>query len=418
MILLQSPSKYMLQILTTRLQNLDKGVELDCHWNEFGDVRYHIQGSMKNPNLLFLSVSLPAPPPETVSIGGLPPGAIDAIKSAYGAVAQILDPPRDGFSLTLKLNFSKLPPDEEEKHMSLLKIASVRELVLGAPLRVFLKHLGSRTAASDLDKIVALVHRPMESFFLIPQVDKATVVFPMRFKDSTDVVLATSFLQEFVDARRSAGLSNAPLCSWSTTPPQELKEVPSEALSANAGYVSFVIFPRHVEGRRLDRTVWSLSTFHAFVSYHVKCSEGFMHTRMRRRVESLIQVLDRARPDSEESKKSIKNRSFKRLSEGRSEQFQIIYFKVLEPFSELLLLVDSVYRKCTCKLYLIGLRFSLSTSHSSRSWIGSLLSFEMKSQQNGGKSSISSENSDKTTKTNKENTAALYRNEVDRGLDQ
>lgn len=31
-----------------------------------------------------------------------------------------------------------------------------------------------------------------------------------------------------------------------------------------------VIFPRHVEGRKLDRTVWSLSTFHAYVSYHVK----------------------------------------------------------------------------------------------------------------------------------------------------
>lgn len=31
-----------------------------------------------------------------------------------------------------------------------------------------------------------------------------------------------------------------------------------------------VIFPRHVEGKKLDHTVWSLSTFHAYVSYHVK----------------------------------------------------------------------------------------------------------------------------------------------------
>lgn len=31
-----------------------------------------------------------------------------------------------------------------------------------------------------------------------------------------------------------------------------------------------VIFPRHVEGHKLDRTVWNLSTFHAYVSYHVK----------------------------------------------------------------------------------------------------------------------------------------------------
>lgn len=33
---------------------------------------------------------------------------------------------------------------------------------------------------------------------------------------------------------------------------------------------STVIFPRHVEGKKLDRTVWNLSTFHAYVNYHVK----------------------------------------------------------------------------------------------------------------------------------------------------
>lgn len=67
---------------------------------------------MKNPHLLLLSVSLPTPPPETVFFGGLPLGAIEAVKAAYGLVVQILDPPRDGFNLTVKLNLTKLPPDE------------------------------------------------------------------------------------------------------------------------------------------------------------------------------------------------------------------------------------------------------------------------------------------------------------------
>ncbi|CAL5410625.1 unnamed protein product [Camellia sinensis] len=320
MILLQSHSRYLLQILSNRVQNLEKGVELDCHWVEFDDVRYHIQASMKNPHILLLSVSLPTPPLETVFVGGLPTGAIEAMKAAYGLVVQILDPPRDGFNLTVKLNLSKLPPDEEYRNTLLVKIASVREVVMGAPLRVVLKRLTSRAVAQDTDQLVALVHRPMESFFLAPQAEKVTVVFPMRFKDSTDTVLATSFLQEFVEARRTAGLSNAPPCSWSPSPPLELKDAPAEALSTNAGFVSFVIFPRHVEGKKLDKTVWNLSTFHAYVNYHVKCSEGFMHTRMRRRVESLIQALDRAKPDTEKSKKTGQNRSFKRLSlqESRS----------------------------------------------------------------------------------------------------
>lgn len=312
MILLQSPSRYLLQILTNRLENLDKGVELDCQWVEFSDVRYHIQASVKNSNVVLLSVSLPTPPPETEFLEGLPPGAIEAIKAAYGTVAQILDPPKDGYNLTLKLNLSKLPPDN--KQALLVKVASIREVVLGAPLRVVLKRLLSRTAVPDTDGPVALVHSPMESFYLIPQADKVTVVFPMQFKDSVDTTLATSFLQEFVEARRTGGLNNSPPCLWSPTPPQELKGIPAESLSANAGFVSFVIFSRHVEGSKLDRTAWSLSTFPAYVSYHVKCSEGFMHTRMRRRVESLIQALDRAKPGSEKPAKVAETRSFKRLS--------------------------------------------------------------------------------------------------------
>ena len=58
----------------------------------------------------------------------------------------------------------------EQRQAVLVKVASVREVVLGAPLRVILKHLASRTVAPDMDPLVALVHRPKESFFLVPQV--------------------------------------------------------------------------------------------------------------------------------------------------------------------------------------------------------------------------------------------------------
>ncbi|OAY69154.1 Actin-related protein 2/3 complex subunit 2A [Ananas comosus] len=327
MILLQSPS------------SPDKGVDIDCQTVEFDDVRYHIQFSARNPKVMVLSVALPVPPPEAVLYDGLPFGAIEAIKMAYGQAVQILDPPKDGFDLTMKINLKKLPSDEEQRNALLVKIASVREVVLGAPLKVLLKYLATKTVAPDVDQLVALVHRPNESFFLVPQADKVTVVYPMRFQDSTDIVLATSFLQEFVEARRTAALNNAPSCMWSAAPPLELKGAPPETLTANAGFVTFgqdkikfnfllrlcihisnmhlsiyaVVFPRHVEGKKLDKTVWSLLTFHAYVSYHVKCSEGFMHTRMRRRVESLIQALDRAKPDAEK-KKFVQGKSFKKLS--------------------------------------------------------------------------------------------------------
>lgn len=58
----------------------------------------------------------------------------------------------------------------EQRQALLVKIASVREVVLGAPLRFVLKNLATKTVAPEMDQLIALVHRPKESFFLLPQV--------------------------------------------------------------------------------------------------------------------------------------------------------------------------------------------------------------------------------------------------------
>lgn len=313
MILLPGASRVLQQVLISRLRCPDKPSEVDCHLTEFDDVRYHIFSSAKDPTLVLLSISLPPSPPETVLSAGLPFGAIEAVRGAYGSIAQIVDPAKTTFHLSLMLDLESFPTDDDVLVQEVvIKVASLRSIILGAPLREILKHLGTRTVAPDADRLVSLMHRPKESYFLIPQPEKVTVVFPMRFKDSNDVILGTSFLQEFLEARRSTGMHTAPPCVWSPSPPLELKGAPARALDANAGFVSFIIFPRHVEGDKLDKVVWILSTFYAYVSYHIKCSKAFMHTRMRRRVESLIQVLNRAKPEEQKEKKAFSGRIFKR----------------------------------------------------------------------------------------------------------
>ncbi|KAF6147040.1 hypothetical protein GIB67_036759 [Kingdonia uniflora] len=209
--LLQSTSRFLLQVLLNRVQNIDKGVDLDCHSVEFDDVPYHIQVSMRSLEFILLSMSLPTPPPETVFFGGLPSGVLEAIKEAYGVLVQILDPPKDGYNLTMKLNLAKIPQDEKEEYDLLINL--------------LLLYIGKRNP------------------FLVPKADKVTVVFPMRFKDSTNIILATSFLQEFVEARRTAGLNTAPPCLSSPSPPLELKGAPSHALTTNAGFVTIRRFP-------------------------------------------------------------------------------------------------------------------------------------------------------------------------------
>lgn len=287
-----------------RMHSIDKVMEVDYHLVEFDDVRYHIQSSISDPQYMEISISVPSLPRETVFPTELPIGAIEAVKGAYGYVIQIIDPPEEGFHLTLNLDLSKFPSDEETQIQLIRKIASLRAVVLGAPMREILKNLTSKVIVPDGNQVISLMQRPKENLFLIPLPDKVIVVVPVHFKDSIDAVIATSFLQQFMEARRSSRLNKAPPCVWSATPPLEMKEAPFHTFGANAGFVSFVIFPHHVEGSKLDRIVWTLLSFHAYINHHIKCSKCFMHTVMRRGVEKLIQALNETKLHAREEKKT------------------------------------------------------------------------------------------------------------------
>lgn len=47
--------------------------------------------------------------------------------------------------------------------------------------------------------------------------------------------------------------------------------------------------------------------------YHIKCSKAYMHDRMRKRVDSLLQVLNRAKaePLEPKEKKTMTGKTFK-----------------------------------------------------------------------------------------------------------
>jgi len=133
--------------------------------------------------------------------------------------------------------------------------------------------------------------------FIKPQNEQVTVIFPMHFADARDAVIATQFLTQFAEVRRGQKeLSTAPAVSYHKSPPLELKDAPEEMIGdANGGYVSFVLFKRHATPDRLEATVWNIMTFHAFVSYHIKYSKAYWHSRMRQKVESWLSILKRAK---------------------------------------------------------------------------------------------------------------------------
>ncbi|CAN1279129.1 Actin-related protein 2/3 complex subunit 2B [Linum perenne] len=218
-----------LKQLLLRLYHSEKPVEIDHHLYEFGSVKYHVQSSAADPHHSFLSVSTPQLSEGEYSPKGLSAHTLQMVTEICSEAAEIMEPSREGYQLTLKLKFCTIPKRKDSEKV-VRRIASVQAV--------------------------------------IPQ--KMTAVFPMRFKEHSDVIIATAFFQELMDVGSSKRWAKAPPCIWSPIPPPELRGESIEDLSTNGGFVSFDISSRHVQGKRLEKTVWSLLNFYAYVKNHIK----------------------------------------------------------------------------------------------------------------------------------------------------
>ncbi|KAN0029356.1 hypothetical protein ACTFIV_011247 [Dictyostelium citrinum] len=280
---------------------------------DFDGVKFNVQTSDDKSSLM-VSVSLHA------AADLLKNGGSALLKSVYGDMLQAK--PEAGYDVTLIIPSSFSGNKEElAKKVSLLK----RHLVAAPFLMVF----EGIEAKKPLPEIIAINYRTDETFYLKPQGDNVIVIFDIAFKDADDIILSKIFLQvsnssgssssssssssgiiSFVDVRKT--ISNVPSITFSQKdPPLELKGVKGvRAGQANHGFVSFVLFPAHI--KKPQESADLIQTFRDYLHYHIKCAKGYMHTSMRNRVESLIQVLNRAKPEPVNTvKRTITGKFFK-----------------------------------------------------------------------------------------------------------
>ncbi|CAM9907475.1 unnamed protein product [Choristocarpus tenellus] len=146
---------------------------------------------------------------------------------------------------------------------------------------------------------------------MLGQVDRVTIIFAIDFPEEDERAIAKAFLAEFVDAQRVA--NNSPPCAFTPEAPLELKSTSSRPGERAVGYLSFIIFPQHIDQGRQEKTVTLLTGFRNYLHYHLKATKTYMHMRMRKRVVGLLQVLNRAVPEEEDkSMKTAQGRVFKR----------------------------------------------------------------------------------------------------------
>ncbi|PON94825.1 Actin-related protein 2/3 complex subunit [Trema orientale] len=287
-----------LKEILLKLYRAQKPMEIDHHLYEFGSVEYHIQCSGSDPQYTYLSISTPLLSQGVLLSYGLSHYTIKMVEGICSDVVEITEPAKQGYQLTLRLDFSKIP-NKKDSEKIIAKISAVQAVIISSQLKEMLQNVNSQDTHQGMYKAIKLVYHPREPFFVIKQPQKIIAVFPMRFKENSDVIIATAFFQELMDIGSSEKWAKAPPCSWSPIPPPELRGETFDDLSTNGGFVSFDISSRHVEGKQLDKTVWSLLNFYAYVKYHVKSTRGFIQRRMRKRLEGLVQVLHT--PSSEET---------------------------------------------------------------------------------------------------------------------
>jgi len=270
---------------------------------DFDGVTFHLFTDANSKNLLNISVSIKCWR-ELQKYG-----VDDIMKRQYG---NYLVSTEQSYNATVQIDCAQPPQDKANFARN---IALMKRHALAAP---FYKVFGDIEGKKP-GNMVEIQYRDDEAFYLKPETDRCIVIFSIQFKDPDDVVLAKIFLQEYADARKT--MSNAPSVSYSQKePPLELKGVRNLRVGDSQGFVSFVLFQPHIAAAKREKTIDNIMTFRNYLHYHLKCSKAFLHTRMRNRVRTFLQVLNRAKSEPEtKEKKTITGRTFKRADDAPAQ---------------------------------------------------------------------------------------------------
>ncbi|CUM64391.1 uncharacterized protein PRCAT00001993001 [Priceomyces carsonii] len=244
-----------------------------------------------------------------------------------------------GYNYSLVLDLSKLNSKDEEFKLQLIEeISFLKRHAMAAPFEQAFNRYDELTQTyansntyseeiqSELQKEPVLVVKYRgsdESIYIKPSFDRVTVIFSTIFLDETDKIFGKVFLQEFVDARKRS-VQTAPQVLYShKEPPLDIQNVITASRDDDKkGYVTFVLFPRHlVKGDRRENCISHIQFFRNYFHYHIKCSKAYMHSRMRYRVKEFLKILNRAKPENiDEDGKIIESRktaSGRRFDAGR-----------------------------------------------------------------------------------------------------
>ncbi|PQE20189.1 hypothetical protein CJF32_00000655 [Rutstroemia sp. NJR-2017a WRK4] len=332
MLLLDYQNVLLQSVLTERFSGAPP-VNIDQTVSDFDGVTFHISTPETKTKIL-VSISVKC------YNELLQYGAQQVLEREYGPYVV---EPESGYNFSVQVDLESLPEEKEARDDLIRRISLLKRNAMAAPFEhAFdefhkLQEEASKFTSEEAPQgvreggeVMAIHYRDEEAIYIKASHDRVTVIFSTIFREETDRVFGKVFIQEFVDARRRA-IQNAPQVLFRTDPPLELQGVPGvkDNGSGEIGYVTFVLFPRHLTRQRRDEVISHIQTFRDYFHYHIKASkvefasflvtyskanlyQAYIHSRMRRRTADFLQVLRRARPENEEKeRKTASGRTFK-----------------------------------------------------------------------------------------------------------
>jgi len=297
MILLENANRILEGAIIARLE-AEKKESVDITFADFDGVLFHVSTVSEAKNLLNVSISFKGAAQVMKDYGGK-----ELLTKYYGPLLQ--GTAESGYDATLQIDLDKLPQPKDDLP---IKLALLKRHLYAAPFQRAIEKKGA--------ELIAFAYRPEEHVYIKSDPDRVTVIFEVLFRDADDIVFSKVFLQEFADTRKT--INQAPAVTFSQKEaPLELKGVKGVKVGDNNGFVSFVLFAHHIADNSRDRTLDLIQTFRDYLHYHLKCYKAYMHMRMRTRVDSLLQILNRARPEPVDVvKKTASGKTFKRAGQN------------------------------------------------------------------------------------------------------
>ena len=300
---IQHENPALLASLKSLLSSETDFVKTDVKLTDFDGCLYLIKGLDSNR----LSVSIYSPNLDSVSQAG----GLAALQRNYSNFESSTSP--NTFALTVERTNSDDPAEKQNlANQVACQLSILRVVLMSGPFLQALEGLRNNSVAP-----AEVLLRKNEYLWVVPGESRVSFVFEINFLDSTDSSFAKVFVQEFVEAKRQ--VPNSPLVTFSPNSPEYIRSFPNSGRKPSVGFLSFTVLKEH--SKDPEQCARQLCCFRQYLNYHIHACKTYLHMRMRKRTDVLLEVLKEAVPESIEAK------SFKRVraTQTRREESKIVH---------------------------------------------------------------------------------------------